>query len=433
MPLPEHPDLDWLRKQAKHRLEEIQETNPGAQLADAQFALAEELGFSSWRALKTHIDGLTLDGQVLAAARDGDVAKLTALLEQHPEKLHLRSKPYDWPLLHEAAKARQLAMVDYLLTRGLDVNVRESGDNTYAMHWAAANGDLAVVRRLADAGGDVVGHGDDHQLEVIGWASCWEGTDDDAHRAVVDFLISRGARHHIFSAISLNLADEIRRMVAEHPGVLNSRLSRNENHGTPVHFAVWRNRPAMLALLLELGADPLAVDGMGQPSALLATTSGPDRPVMERIREMLRGELVSAERGHRPPRVGMMDVVAVLTLGDYDTAARLVRESPGLLSTQGPANGALHLMAKRNETAAAAWLLDHGADPNARWPHWDADVTPLHLAVLANHPEMVRLLLARGADPRIHDSQHDSDAIGWAEFFKRPDLAAIMKDHLATG
>jgi ankyrin repeat protein len=90
-------------------------------------------------------------------------------------------------------------------------------------------------------------------------------------------------------------------------------------------------------------------------------------------------------------------------------------------------------MAKRNETAAATWLLDHGADPNALWSHWDADVTPLHLAAFANHPEMVRLLLARGADPRIHDSQHDSDAIGWAEFFKRPDLAAIMKDHLASG
>jgi ankyrin repeat protein len=429
--LPDNPSLDWLRKQAKRRLDELRKTTPSAKLAEAQFELAKQYGFASWRALKAHVDALTIDGQVLAATRDGDVATLTALLAEHPEKLELRSKPYDWPLLHEAAKHGRLAAVEFLLARGLDVNARESGDNTYAMHWAAAAGRLDIVRRLADAGGDVVGKGDDHQLEVIGWASCWEGTDDDAHRAVVDFLISRGARHHIFSAISLNLADEIRRMVAEDPAVLNSRLSRNENHGTPVHFAVWRNRPAMLALLLELGADPLAVDGMGQPSALLAMTSGPDRPVMERIREMLRGELVSAERGQRPPRVGMMDIVAVLTLGDYDTAARLVRQSPGLLTPDGPANGVLHLMAKRNETAAATWLLDHGADPNARWAHWEAKVAPLHLAALANHPDMVRLLLSRGADPRIRDSQHDSDAIGWAEFFKRPEIAQVLKDHVA--
>jgi ankyrin repeat protein len=231
----------------------------------------------------------------------------------------------------------------------------------------------------------------------------------------------------------LNLGDEIRRMVAESPAVLNSRLSRNENHGTPVHFAVWRDRPEMLALLLELGADPLAADGMGQPAAVLVTSPGSDRPVMEKIREMLHGELVSAERGHRPPRVGMMDVIAVLTLGDYDTAARLVRERPGLLAATGPANGALHLMAKRDEPAAATWLLDHGADPNALWAHWEASVTPLHLAVLANHPAMVRLLLSRGADPRIRDSQHDSDPIGWAEFFKRPDLAQVMNDHAAKG
>ncbi len=104
--------------------------------------------------------------------------------------------------------------MDLLLTRGLDVNIREKGDNTYAMHWAAAAGHLHVVRRLADAGGDVIGDGDDHALEVIGWARCWGGCDDAAHRAVVDFLVSRGARHHIFSAIALNLADEVRGIVA---------------------------------------------------------------------------------------------------------------------------------------------------------------------------------------------------------------------------
>ena len=60
-------------------------------------------------------------------------------------------------------------------------------------------------------------------------------------------------------------------------------------------------------------------------------------------------------------------------------------------------------------------LLDRGADPNGRWDHWDARVTPLHLAALGGHAEVVRMLLAAGADPGIRDSKHDGDAAGWAE------------------
>lgn len=145
--------------------------------------------------------------------------------------------------------------MELLLKRGLDVNVREKGDNTYPMHWAAAAGHLEVVRRLADAGGDVVGRGDDHELEVIGWATCWDGCDDAAHRAVAEFLVRRGARHHIFSAIAMNLADEIRRIVAADPAALSRPMSRNEDYQLPLHFAVLKNRPEMVSLLLDLG-DP---------------------------------------------------------------------------------------------------------------------------------------------------------------------------------
>ena len=67
-----------------------------------------------------------------------------------------------------------------------------------------------MARKLVEAGGDVIGEGDDHALGVIGWATCWNDCDDDAHRAVVAFLVSRGARHHIFSAVAMNLADEVR-------------------------------------------------------------------------------------------------------------------------------------------------------------------------------------------------------------------------------
>ena len=45
MSLPDNPNLDWLRKQAKRRLAELREANPDAQLADAQFELATQYGF----------------------------------------------------------------------------------------------------------------------------------------------------------------------------------------------------------------------------------------------------------------------------------------------------------------------------------------------------------------------------------------------------
>ena len=426
LPLPDAPNLDWLRKQAKHSLDELRKANPDAKLADAQFHLATQYGFSSWRALKAHIDSLSVEGQLFDAAKHGDVDTLAALLDGHPEKLNARNKPYEHTLLHVAASEGHLASVDLLLKRGLDVNAREKGDNTYAMHWAAAGGHLDVVRHLADAGGDVVGHGDDHALEVIGWATCWDGGDDAAHRAVADFLISRGALHHIYSAISLNLADEVRRIVTADPSMLNSRMSRNENNQMPLHYAVHHKRPEMVSLLLDLGADPLAVDGSGMYAAAYATSPDMDRRVMEKIRLLTSSELVSAARGDRSVRGGMMDLVANLALAEWETAERLVSENPRLIEP-----GVLQLMAKRNGLAAVKWLLDHGADPNSLWLHWGGEVTALHLATMQGHADVARLLLAAGADPTIRDSQHDADAIGWAEFFRRPEIVQILKAHSA--
>ena len=92
-----------------------------------------------------------------------DVGALAALLDKHPEKLHVALEAVRVVVVAPGGHSGHLAAVDLLLRRGLDVNTREKGDNTYAMHWAAAAGHLDVVRRLADAGGDVVGHGDDHR------------------------------------------------------------------------------------------------------------------------------------------------------------------------------------------------------------------------------------------------------------------------------
>ena len=419
--LPDAPDFEWLRKQAKRHLVELQRTNPEARLADAQLVLARSYGFQSWRALKAQVDSLTIDGRLFALAREGDADGLRALLDAHPGRLLAREQPYGWTLLHAAAQKGRVAVVDLLLARGLDANVKEQGDDSCAMHWAAAGGHLDVVRRLADAGADVVGAGDDHELEVIGWASVWDGCDDAAHREVAAFLVSRGARHHIFSAVAHERADEVRRIVATDPSALERRMSRFENGQTPLQLAVRKHLTAMIALLLELGADPFALDAHGQPVAAYGSSVEVDRPVMEAIRQRAIAESDAARGGDttRP----MIALVACLSLGDRSTAERLVREEPRLLA----ASGAMHLLAKRGDARAVQWLLDRGADANARWMHWDADVTALHLTAFSGSTEVARLLLAAGADPAIRDSKHESDAIGWAEHFGRPELRRVLE------
>ncbi|MEO8577865.1 MAG: ankyrin repeat domain-containing protein [Gemmatimonadales bacterium] len=262
----------------------------------------------------------SIDDRLFDAARSGNVGVLAAILDDHPEKLNILTTPHEQTMLHLAAAENRLDAVNFLLDRGLDVNARDSavtGDNTYPMHWAAAAGNLDVVRRLADAGGDVVGHGDDHGLEVIGWATGWDGCDDETHRQLADFLVSRGAPHNIWSAIAMNLPNEVRRIVKKDSAVLTRGQSHNENDQVPLHFAAKKNRPDMIHVLVELGADA------------------------------------------------------------------------------------------------------SGKDPSG--------VTPLHLASGHGHADAVRALLSLGADPTMRDTEHDSDPIGWAEYFEKPEIVEILK------
>src|ERR1700739_89171 len=125
--LPEKPNLEHLKKQAK----ELLRTMERAKLADAQHAIAKEYGFATWAELKAHaVESRQSPAEALTAAvRDSNATRVRALLERHPE---LRAN-IDAPLpgygfgvqaLFAAVQRSDRATIDVLLDAGADIRKR---------------------------------------------------------------------------------------------------------------------------------------------------------------------------------------------------------------------------------------------------------------------------------------------------------------------
>ena len=80
------------------------------------------------------------------------------------------------------------------------------------------------------------------------------------------------------------------------------------------------------------------------------------------------------------------------------------------------------------------WLIDHGAGVNRRstfgGPGHGEGVTALHLAAQCGSAGVVRLLLERGADPRLEDDLYHSTPLGWAQHFARDEVAGLLREAL---
>ncbi|HEX6308717.1 MAG TPA: ankyrin repeat domain-containing protein [Longimicrobiales bacterium] len=285
--LPDNASLEYLKKLAKERLRELRRAQPDARLASAQLDVARAYGFPSWRALRAELDrrrAAPIDA-LFRACSAGDVDAVRGILARQPQLA--RERAHGTTALHRAAAHASVLRV--LLEHGADPNVRDEGDNALPLHFAAGGGFLESVRALLDAGSDVHGFGDLHEGDVIGWAACGH----EPHREIVQLLLERGARHHIFSAMAMADADLARRLVEEDPRTLERRTSRFESLQTPIHFALFapdglggrRVQPQydMLDVLIELGADVDMEDGRGRTALELAMLRG-DTEAIRRLR-----------------------------------------------------------------------------------------------------------------------------------------------------
>ncbi len=126
--LPERPDLEQLKRQAKELLQRFadgeaaavaevhahyRDADPGKfALHDAQLVLARAYGFESWPKLKAFVDGATVD-RLIAAVRGGDTNEVRALLTRRPELARMGTGEL-WcdPLCRSRSEARDGAAAD---------------------------------------------------------------------------------------------------------------------------------------------------------------------------------------------------------------------------------------------------------------------------------------------------------------------------------
>jgi ankyrin repeat protein len=108
---------------------------------------------------------------------------------------------------------------------------------------------------------------------------------------------------------------------------------------------------------------------------------------------------VATNKEERPPSLEEV-LKQVNTLGDFASKPARTASDKGAFDDY-----PLHKVAIWGDLQAAAVLLDHGADLNARG---EDDDTPLHRAVAGGHPEMVKFLLSRGADPNLKNRYGNS-------------------------
>jgi ankyrin repeat protein len=425
--------LDQLKREAKLWLKTLRAGDPEARarllracpgappdagLRVVQQAIAREFGVASWARLKALVPA-TMPATpppaaaasplatILAAADAADVDRLAALLDAHPDLVSARGElpghtgfrtALHFGVAHEP-------IVRLLLERGADPNVRDDGDHAFPLHFAAENQDLPVIQLLLAHGADPIGTGDGHELDVIGWATCWDYV--TVKPEVLAALLAGGARHHLFSAVAVGDVEAIRAAAAGDPASLTRKMDRTNRHRTAVHLAVVKRQHASLQTVIAVGAPLDGLDAAGLTPLDQAALMAEDAMAQLLI-----------DRGAR------IALPAAIALGRIADVERLAAADPGCLAPGAQWAGLIVRAAERAPGPVIEALVRYGASANAIDDLYTAvdgigQYSALHAAAWHGNTSAADALLRLGANPRLRDGKYGSTPAGWAAYAGR--------------
>jgi cytohesin len=329
-----------------------------------------------------------------------------------------------WPLSADkpdlrvvgAVKQRDQRMFDELLRAKAEINAAEA-DGATALAWAVHLGQGEMANALLRAGANV------HAADVYGETPLTLAA-ANGDGALIESLLAAGAK-----ADTTRWNGETVLMLAAGAGSLDG-VKALIDHGADVNAAeprlgqtalIWaaaEGHSDVIGGLLEAGAHVNGASNGGATPLAFASAAGD----VSSIETLLAG---GADPNYEPPSGGRPLLIA-LSSGHTDAAMALLEG--GALADAGDraGNTPLHVAAQNGDLTAVNALLARKVDVNARTPAAgvvggarggggfrgapNGALTPLMLAARGDHEDVMRALVAAGADPSLR-SENGSNLV----------------------